>query len=349
MFLSKGYKGYYYLYYIDELSGKRKKISTKSKVKAEANQFLKSFNPDQTNRIKKPSLIYLDQLQVEALKYAKNNLTIKSVYIYKTVFKNLFEIIGNKAIKYLTFNDIELYKTERIKKVSKTTVNIELRTLKAILNYAVKSLYMTENPLMQVKPFSIPQKERLSFNKDEIDLVLRTITNEKIKNIVIFALLTGCRLGEILNVQWSDIDFQERILIIRNKPTFKTKSGKIREIPISDNLFKLLKHLKDTNNQNNIIKLYENDCYIFNKKGFRYNQNYITRSFKKYLRKAGIDERYHFHCTRHTFLTQLAAQGVSIYHLKEIAGHSDVKTTEIYLHTVTNDLRQAVNKMNIDI
>jgi integrase/recombinase XerD len=345
MFLSKGYKGYYYLYYIDELTGKRKKISTKTKLKAEANQFLKLFNPDKKEQKKQP-LIYLGQFQAEVMKYVINNLTKSSIHIYCSVFKNMVKVLGDKPIKHITFNDIELYKSERVKDVSKTSVNIELRTMKAAFNYALKSHYIADNPLRQVKPYSIPQKERLSFNKEEIDLVLSTITNKNIRNIVIFGLLTGCRLGEILNVQWKDINLIERILVIRNKPTFKTKSGKIREIPISDTL---LKHLSNNSQQLNIIKLYEAEDYLFNKNGARYNKDYITRSFKRYLRIAGMDERYHFHCLRHTFLTQLATQGVSLYHLKEIAGHSDVKTTEVYLHTTTDDLRQAVNKMNLNL
>lgn len=348
MFLSKGYKGYYYLYYTDELTGKRKKISTKTKVKAEANHFLKLFNPDK-KELKKQSLIFLEQFQVEVMKYVNNNLTKSSIHIYHSLFRNMIKILENKPIKHITFNDIELYKSERVKFVSKTSVNIELRTMKAAFNFALKSHYIADNPLRQVKPYSIPQKERLSFNKEEIDLVLNTITNKNIRNIVVFGLLTGCRLGEILNVQWKDINLTDRILVIRNKPTFKTKSGKIREIPISDSLLKHLSNISNRSQQLNIIKLYEAEDYLFNKNGARYNKDYITRSFKRYLRIAGIDERYHFHCLRHTFLTQLATQGVSLYHLKEIAGHSDVKTTEVYLHTTTNDLRQAVNKMNLNL
>ena len=66
------------------------------------------------------------------------------------------------------------------------------------------------------------------------------------------------------------------------------------------------------------------------------------------LRLDGLRESLHFHCIRHTFLTQLARKVISIYHIKQIAGHSDIKTTEIYLHTVTDDLRNAVNKVNIN-
>jgi len=348
MFLSKGYQGYFYLYFTDELTGKRKKISTKTKVKAEANKFLKSFDPTPKQHNQKSNLVFMSQLQPEALKFVQNNLTSKSVYVYKTIFKHFNEIIGDKPLKYVNFNDIELYKAVRVKTVSKTSVNIELRTMKALFNFAVRSNYLDKNPLCEVRQFSIPQKERLSFNSDETQKILETIQNPQIKNIVVFALLTGCRLGEILNVQWKDIDMDRKVLTIRNKPTFRTKNGKIRQIPISDRLYELLDTLHYKDLQTNIVAMNLPESYVFNNNGFRYNQEYITRSFKKYLRKAGVDEKFHFHCTRHTFLTQLAAKGVSIYHLKEIAGHSDVKTTMIYLHSVTENLRNDVNKMTLE-
>ena len=61
--------------------------------------------------------------------------------------------------------------------------------------------------------------------------------------------------------------------------------------------------------------------------------------------KLGFPEKYHFHCLRHTFITLLARKGVNIYDLKQLAGHSDIKTTELYMHNVTDDLRNAVNML----
>lgn len=348
MFICKESNGFYYLYYTDEITGKRKKISTRTRIKYKANLFFKLFEPPRKVVVEEPEVFRLEQLEPIIMDYVLNNLGIKAIYHYQTTFKHLKEIIGNKPIKEIKFNDIELYKSVRVQSVSKTTVNIELRNMKAAFNIAIKSELLDKNPLRYIKPYSVPQKERLCFSNEDIQKILKVITNPQIKNITIFALLTGCRLGEILNVQWKDIDLEQKILTIRNKPNFKTKSGKIRQIPISDSLFELLSSLLGNTNEN-VFELNNPESYLFNIEGKRYNQEYITRTFKKFLRKAGMHENLHFHCTRHTFLSQLASQGVSIYHLKEIAGHSDIKTTQIYLHTVTNDLRYAMNKMKLSI
>ena len=73
-------------------------------------------------------------------------------------------------------------------------------------------------------------------------------------NIIKFALLTGCRLNEILNVQWKYINFQDRIINIFNKEDFKTKTGNQRQIPVSDELFKLLNEILGQNPNGNIFK-----------------------------------------------------------------------------------------------
>ena len=71
----------------------------------------------------------------------------------------------------------------------------------------------------------------------------------------------------------------------------------------------------------------------------------MTRLFKKYVRKAELPEKFHFHCLRHTFITELIKNGININYVKELAGHSDIKTTMNYIHIITDDLRKAVNSI----
>lgn len=350
MFLSKGYKGFYYLYFKDETTGKRNKVSTRTKQKSEANKFLKDFNviqsQDQPNQTLEISLI---ELQEEIKKYVKNHFTFKTYQIYEGVLRNLIKIIGNKALRLINIQDIEQYKAQRLESVCKTSVNIEIRTLKAIFNTAFKWNFIKLNPAKEVKQMIVNQKERLAFKEEEIFILLNSITDSKFKNLILLTLYTGMRLDEVLNIQYKDIDINERTIIVRNKSNFKTKTGKIREIPISDFLFTIVQEIREVEANSNILKLYCPEDYLFkNPIGKRYEKNYISKKFKKCLRKAELDEKYHFHCLRHTFLTQLAKKGVSIYLLKEIAGHSSIKTTELYLHTVTDDLREAVNKISIN-
>ena len=86
--------------------------------------------------------------------------------------------------------------------------------------------------------------------------------------------------------------------------------------------------------------------YLFvNSNNCRYDKNFITKKFKCYLRLAGLPEKFHFHCLRHTAITNLIKAGVNINYVRQIAGHSDLKTTENYIHIGIEDLKNAVKML----
>lgn len=345
MFLSKGYKGVYYLYYNDEVTGKRQKISTKSKLKSEAKKFLKEFNPER--KPMKQQLIYLETLQYEVLKYTNSNLSPATHRLYITAFKNLLSFLGNKPIKQITTKELDNYKNKRADEIKKATVNIELTCIKAAFNLAFKWDFIGVNPANYVKKFKIEQKEILNFTDTELQIVFAKMPNGLIKNVVMLALGTGCRLNEILNLQFKDIDLNQGVITIRNKNDFKTKSGRIRHIPIADSLETLLRGL--LGHDNNVYELNNPERYLFAKaNGFRYNKDYVSRRFKRYLRACNLPEKFHFHCLRHTYITNLVKAGTNMNYIKQIAGHSDLKTTENYIHVAIEDLRDAVNKVSIN-
>lgn len=343
MFLSKRKNGYYYLFISDNLTGKRKMISCKTKRKPEALKFLNTYSQDARIETQRKQVMYFEDLQKEVLKYVTDNLRKTTVQIYLTTFKEFHKVIGNKAIQLITTNDIELFKSKRLKEVKPATVNIHLTTLKAIFNIAIKLNWLDTNPMNRISKIKIPEKEILAFKPYEIDLIMDVIQDKGFKNIVEFAILTGCRLNEILNIQLKDIDLIERIITIQNKPDFKTKTGKIRQIPISDKLYTLLRGVIKQGEGN--IFNFNPDLYLFNKNGHRYEKDFISKKFKKYLRFAGLPEKFHFHCLRHTFISNLIKKGVNINYVKELAGHSDIQTTMGYIHINTSDLREAVNKI----
>ena len=346
MFLSKRKNGFYYLFYEDETTGKRKMVSCKTKKKPEALKFLTNFKVSKKGSKRINSVHYLKDLKEEIMHYANDNFTSGTVKIYRVVFTHLLRILNDKPIRLITNKEIENYKSIRLKEVTPSTVNIDLSTIKAIFNIAIKWNWLEENPVNKVNLISIPQKEILSFSDSEIKLILNNIEDLTFKNFVLVGLYTGCRLDEICNIQIKDINLKDQILNIRNKPNFKTKTGKIRNIPISDELYSILQSM--LGNDNNIINLFDPERYLFqNKENVKFHKDYISKSFKKILRKLNLPEKYHFHCLRHTFITQLIKKGVNINYVKEIAGHSDIQTTMNYIHIVTNDLREAVNKISL--
>jgi len=352
MFLSKRQNGFYYLFITNDETGKRKMVSCKTRNKHEALKFLsnfrKSVNEPKLNR--QIQVAHISDLEKEVLNYVTQNLRRTTCLIYKRVLRDLLRILGNKPLKLISTSDIELFKSVRAKEVNHTTINIELSTLKAIFNIAVRFEWIVSNPCTRISKLRIPQKEKLSYDDVQLKLIIENAKTNLMKRIIRFALLTGCRLNEILNVQWSDVDFASQSLTIRNKENFRTKTGKQRVIPLSNGLNELLREMNFRNDYGNIHQINEASHYIFSLRyGARMRIDYVSKEFKKILRKLRFPEKFHFHCLRHTFITNLIKAGVNINYVKEIAGHSDIQTTMNYVHIVTDDLREAVNKVNFQM
>ena len=159
------------------------------------------------------------------------------------------------------------------------------------------------------------------------------------KDIFIFAFNTGCRLGEITQLSWQNIDIKKYIVILGDE-LFITKNEKQRIIPISKELLPILKLLgKQTKNS---------QYYVFGKTNtFPFHNDYVSRSFKNASRKAKMKEEVHFHTLRHSFASNLAIKGVPIIVIKELLGHSSITTTEIYSHTNIEALQKAVSQLKV--
>lgn len=339
MFLSKAYKGIYYLFY--ETNGKRKKISTKTKVQSEAIKFLQGFNPEVKPVIPQQQYITISDLRTPILNYVQSNFAKDTLAQYITTFKNLLRILGDIKIEQFGILEMEHYKNVRAKEVKKTTCNIDIKNTKAILNLAIKLELIKENKISKIKKFHIGERKILAMNEMEVKQLLQAIDNPILLNIVKIGLYSGCRISEILNIQRDDINFGSRILTISNKELFNTKTKLNRVIPLSEEFSQLLKSILATK------KSTDNYFLFTDKRKNKFTRGAIAKLFKPYIHKAGLNDKFHFHCLRHTFITTLIKKGVNLNYVKELAGHTDIKTTMNYIHIVTDDLRDAVSKINL--
>jgi site-specific recombinase XerD len=351
MFISKRKNKVYYLFYTGS-DGKNKMRSCKTKIKSEALKFLTTFR--ESSKIQKEVIFAnykISDLQTELIGFAKTNYRYKTVKEYKSIFNNFINVIGDIRLKLITVQQIEAYKTFKSNEVTGETVNKHLRTLKAGFNFAIKLNWIEKNPFDKVVKIKIPQKEPQIFTDENLSDLFKVIDDIRILNIAKFGLNSGFRLNEILNLQWNDIDFSNETITIRNKATFRTKSGKIRVVPLTNKLKEILLIVQGNKSESNIIEIKPiQDSYIFKKpNGYRFSPDFISHRFKKYCRVAGLPERLHYHSLRHQYITDLIKRGLSINFVKELAGHSDIKTTLGYTHITTEDLRQAINKITINL
>ncbi len=337
MFLSKSPSGIYYVYFNDE-KGKRQKISTRQTLKTDALKFLQTFKTDASRTRCKRKTLLLSEYIGKFLSFAEGNFAEGTVGIYRSTLGKLLRIAGDIPIVSLSPQHFDNYKVERLKTILPTSVNIELRTLRAALNTALRWELIERNPFSRLKFASVAEATPSFFSREAFQKLISFIKEGWLREVVVFAVLTGLRRGEITNLRWQDVDLSRKLLTIQSSPTFKTKSGKRRTIPLNETAFYILsaRQGKDTSE------------YVFSLNGGKISEGWLTHAFKKAVYDVRLpDDRLHFHSLRHTFASWLVQDGVSIYAVKELLGHSDVKTTQVYSHLQPEQLHSTVNRISI--
>lgn len=159
--------------------------------------------------------------------------------------------------------------------------------------------------------------------REEVTALFKACDNLRDKCMLMTAYSAGLRIGEVVNLKNSDIDSKKMQMLIRNG-----KGGKDRFALLSETNLKILREY---------WKAYRPAEWLFY--GRTHTGTHITGRgaqdvFKKYKTLAGIKKDVSSHCLRHSFATHLLEDGVSIYHIKQLLGHSDISTTCLYLRTV---------------
>lgn len=165
------------------------------------------------------------------------------------------------------------------------------------------------------------------------------------------AFRTGMRLGELLALEWGDIDWNSKYIMVQRSykrdRVEKTKTGKARRVDMSDQLAVGLKQLLIARKKEALKDGREAPHrVVFHRNGKHMAQNYIRRIFKRALGKAGLRDM-RLHDTRHTFASLLLSNGESPVYVKEQLGHSSIQmTVDIYGHLIPSSNRHAVNKLD---
>ena len=209
-------------------------------------------------------------------------------------------------------------------------MNVELKVLKALYNFAMKCRCTKENPISKVDFYREVEKKPRFLKEKEIEVLLHN--SNGLYPVLYTFLKTGLRKSELINLRWEDIDFQRKCIRVESKEDWRTKTGNTREIPIADDLVRIL------------IKLPRTSDYVFlNSNGKKYGFH-LTERVKRLAKSIGISNMT-VHALRHTFISHLVMNGVDLVSVKELAGHSDIKTTMRYAHLAPGHLRKSIDKL----
>ena len=335
MFLSKRSNGFYYIFY-DNLNRKKTCISCKTKLKSEALKFLSNFQSEIKSRIASKVIpIDIKTFQFEYLKYSESIHSENTTKVFKVTFNFLLEYFGNVNLTEVTPQKLDGYFQKRIIDSSIYPARKDLINLSSAFNWAVKQKYLNENPCKGFKRFKIPEKQPLFFSEIDFEILMKVIDKPDIKDLVKFAINTGLRQMELLTLQWNQINFKDKSLILDNR-NYLTKSKKIRSIPLNVNALQILTERE----------LNKTGVLIFTFKGEPINRHFLVKQFKKYVIFAKLNPALSFHSLRHSFASHLVQRGASIYSVSKLLGHSNLKVTEIYSHLRSEDLMKSVSMLD---
>jgi len=222
-----------------------------------------------------PTLHEFSHHYLEYIRDVKQNRSWKSTQLYLEQLKKFF---GTKKLFQITPKDIDDYKLRRLKEVKPASVNRELACLSHLFNYAKRQkAFFGENPVATSK--LLPehnQVERILTQEEEQRLL--NSSSPELKPIIICALNTGMRKGEILTLKWSNVDLEKNVITLEHT---NTKSKKTRKIPVNSTLRRVLLEQK--------LKTGNGEYVFLNSKGKPYKKHdSLNQAFRGACRRAGI-------------------------------------------------------------
>ena len=290
-----------------------------------------------TSGIKAP---HLSDLAEEVLSYVKATLEPGTLSIYRTTFAHFRKSAGNPPLRSLTPRNIDRYKIERLAVVAPSTVNIELRTLKSAFRMGVRWNMLRRSPFDGVSLARVPESEPPYYGREDFQRLLDTIRESWLRDVVLFAAVTGMRQGEILSLRWDQVDFQARVARLSSSASFRTKTGKRRSVPLGDTAIQVLRGRESSHGSG----------VVFTLRGRPLMRRWVTTKLRRYVREIGLDRRLNFHSLRSSFASWLALDGVSIYQISKLLGHSDVTITQqYYAHLAPAELHDVVDKITFSL
>ena len=311
--------------------GKRVWRSTSTRCEEEA----RSVFDDLSKEFVSWERLTLGSLQNELAGLVQGVLSPSTIGLYRQAFLSLIRIIGDRKLKAISPYHVEIYKSRRLSEVSPTKINIDLRTLRAAFNRAVQFRMIESNPFSSCKNVPVPEREPRFLSPEEFKSLLRVISDSQMRAIVVLAVCTAMRLGELINLRWNDVDLDRGFIHLKNRDEFVLKGRKQRSVPLNKMGAEVL------------LSLPRLSTFAFAEAdGQKLPWRRVSRKFKAYVRKAGLSEEIHFHTLRHTGASWMVQSNVPISFVKEILGHSNIATTMIYSHSTPAHLRESINTID---
>ncbi len=249
---------------------------------------------------------------------------------YKTTLGHSLPFFGNMKLTSITPKKIVEYRAMRYGKgIKPSTYNLERAMFSKMFNVAIREWeWLKENPVSKVsRDRENNQRDKWLSEEDERRLLEHM--PGWLREIVLLALHTGLRRGELLSLTWDRVNLLQKTIIIQ-----KSKNGRPRTIPLTSVAMGVLEEKAR-------IRSLKTNLVFVNTVGKKISTSWVTENFIIARGKAGLDD-FHFHDLRHTFATRLAQRGVDLYTISKLLGHVNITMTQRYAHHCPESLRAGI-------
>lgn len=252
----------------------------------------------------------------------------------KSLASHLKGYFGELTLSEISPKDIYAYKVmRREEEAAPKTINNELILMGHAYNLAMKEWeWIGSNPVSRVSKEKVRnQVERWLTLKEEKKLL--AASPGWLQQIIVFAVNTGLRQGEILDLRWPRVDLERKTLTI-----LEQKNGCRDVLPLNDNAVAVLKSRSK-------VRSLKTDHVFFGKAGEKFDARNLLRAFYAARKKVGLED-LRFHDLRHTFATRLVQAGIDIYTVQKLGRWKTIQMVMRYAHHYPESLRPGVKALD---
>lgn len=285
--------------------------------------------------------------------WCKNKQAKKTLEIKEFAARNFKRFIKSAKKSGLDINMMEInnplierYTSKRKESgVCNRTINIELDFISNLIRKTREWEYMA--PDIKIEHLREVKKAPRFFSDLEIELITKS-ASKHLMQIIQIGLYTGMRIGEMLNMKWEHIDWHRNMIHVVNTKDFSTKNKKDRSIPTHKNLKFYLEWLCNYRICPTTDRLFPRESkhrhyVITNAEGTNFER--IGLSYRHLMKKLQIPDAT-LHTLRHTFASRCIMSGADLVTVRDLLGHSDIRTTMIYAHINDEHRQRAIKRLN---
>lgn len=266
---------------------------------------------------------------------------------YKCIFKKHYQHIAEMELADIKPIDIQqCMKTTNCYCTTRKRDTFFL--LRRVLQEAVYNGLLDKNPAEHIRA---PKKERsFADTFDKRQLAMLFDTDDRLSRMFLFDLWTGLRRGELLALEWSNIDIENRLLYVAQTRVkveggeaikHTTKSRCERVVPLSDTALELLLQIREKDTQTGFVFVTEKGRPL----SLRNYERLYKKFFKRQQQKHPELQYMTAHKLRHSYATFMLHSGADVETLRALLGHVDISTTQRYVHSNLEQMRSATSKL----